>query len=84
MSDSVTKWYEMQEEGWWTQNPEKEKTVHSHAYVWVLDYEDAKVYCYNKWNPDKYSIEEFLIAVGHAPKMCKWMINPSKKVNYIT
>ena len=76
MSDSVTKWYEMQDE-------KKAKTVHSHMYVWVLDYEDAKVYCYNKWNPDLYSIKEFLIAVGHTPKMCKWMINPSKKVNYI-
>ena len=32
MSDSVTKWYEMQQE-------EKAKTVHSHAYVWVLDLE---------------------------------------------
>ena len=61
-----------------------DKIVHSHVYVWVLDYEDAKVYCYNKWNPDLYSIEEFLVAVGHTPKMCKWMINPSKKVNYIT
>ena len=40
MSDSVTKWYEMQQE-------EKAKTVHSHAYVWVLDLEDAKVYCYS-------------------------------------
>jgi len=42
------------------------------------------VYCYSKWDPDKYSIKEFLLAVGHKPKMCKWMINPSKKVNYIT
>ena len=48
-------------------------------YVWVLDYEDAKVYCYNKWDPDTQSIKEFLITVGHTPKMCKWMINPSKK-----
>ena len=47
MSDSVKKWYEMKEEGWWTKNPDKQKTVHSHMYVWVLDYEDAKVYCYN-------------------------------------
>jgi hypothetical protein len=83
MSDSVKKWYEMKEEGWWTKNPDKQKTVHSHMYVWVLDYEDAKVYCYNKWDPDTMSIKEFLITVGHTPKTCKWMINPSKKVNYI-
>jgi len=76
MSDSVKKWHEMQEE-------EKAKIVHSHVFVWVLDYEDAKVYCYSKWDSDKYSIKEFLLAVGHKPKMCKWMINPSKKVNYI-
>ena len=42
MSDSVKKWYEMKEEGWWTRDPEKANIVHSHAYVWVLDYEDAK------------------------------------------
>ena len=76
MSDSVKKWHEMQEE-------QKAKMVHAPVFVWVLDYEDAKVYCYSKWDPDKYSIKDFLLAVGHTPKMCKWMINTSKKVNYI-
>ena len=84
MSDSVKKWYEMKEEGWRTKNPEKSKTVHSHAYIWVLDFEDGKVYCYNKWNPDLCSIKEFIKTVGHDTKNCKWMINASKKVNYIT
>ena len=38
MSDSVKKWYEMKEEGWWTKNPENQKQyIHMLTYgCWTL------------------------------------------------
>ena len=56
-------------------------------YVWVLDFNDGKVYRYdisslgnesNDWNPDHESCEAFLCGAGHRIKDCEWMITDSK------
>ncbi len=60
-------------------------------YIWVLDFNDGKVYRYDigttwnhgEWNPDSESCEDFLIAVGHSITNCEWMVSKTKNVNYI-
>ena len=85
MSDSVKKWHEMMEEEALKKEIQEQNNVHIKevVYVWVLDFEDGKVYCYDKWNPDLMSCEDFLIAVGHPITNCEWMVNKTKDVNYV-
>jgi hypothetical protein len=79
MSDSVKKYYEMQEEGWWTQNPDKRKVYDDALYIWVLDFEDGKVYKYVTWNPDEESVGDYLYRAGHSLTNCEWMVNKERK-----
>ena len=74
MSDTVKKWHEMQED--------KEITIKSVRYIFLLDFTDGKVYRYdisvlcreeNKWNPDTESCEQFLELAGHKVDNCEWM-----------
>ena len=90
MSDSVTKWHEMQEEGWWTKNPNKAKKDKTAKYIFLLDFNDGKVYRYdisalgnkqNGWNPDYESCEAFLIGAGHAIQNCEWMVTTDYHIN---
>tara|TARA_R110000824_G_scaffold209212_2_gene395033 strand:- start:322 stop:582 length:261 start_codon:yes stop_codon:yes gene_type:complete len=85
MSDSVKKWYETIEEEALQKEIQEQHNVHitEEIFVWVLDHEDGNVYCYNKWNPDTMSCEDFLTAVGHSITDCEWMVNKNKNVNYI-
>jgi hypothetical protein len=80
MSDSVTKWHEMQEEA-----KAKEIIVadESAKYIFLLDFNDGKAYRYdisalctdeNKWNPDNESCEAFLYGAGHQVNNCEWMV----------
>ncbi len=63
-------------------------------YIWVLDFEDGKVYKYNigniktlmamgfennDWNPDSESCEEFLTESGHNLTNCEWMVTSEDK-----
>ena len=57
-------------------------------YIWILDYEDGKVYRYdigvlcndeNKWNPDIESCEAFLYGAGHNLGNCEWMVTSEDK-----
>tara|TARA_X000001382_G_scaffold78051_1_gene54656 strand:+ start:76 stop:369 length:294 start_codon:yes stop_codon:yes gene_type:complete len=81
MSDSVKKYHEMIEDGEIKPNIAK--------YIWLLDFEDGKVYRYdisvlcndeNKWNPDIESCEAFLYGAGHSLQGCEWMITPEKEI----
>ena len=77
MSDSVKAYHEMMEE-------KENNTVREHCkYIFVLDYEDGKVYRYdisalcnedNKWNPQCESCEAFLIGAGHSISNIEWMV----------
>ena len=76
MSDSVKAYHEMMEE--------EKNTPREHCkYIYVLDYEDGKVYRYdisalcnedNKWNPQCESCEAFLIGAGHSISNIEWMV----------
>ena len=78
MSDTVTKWHEMQDE-----NKEIIVADETAKYIFLLDFTDGKVYRYdisflcrkeNEWNPDTESCEKFLELVGHKVNNCEWMV----------
>ena len=86
MSDSVKKWHEMQEE-----NKEIIIADESAKYIFLLDFNDGKVYRYdisslcneeNKWNPDSESCEAFLYGAGHKVNDCEWMVTSEKTIEY--
>ena len=81
MSDSVTKWHEIQEE-LTLENKENQKILNKNKfiYVFVLDFEDGKVYRYSKWNPDLENVENFITTVGHNINECKWMVTGYKDI----
>ena len=87
MSDTITKWHEMQEE----QQAAKETLEHVARFIFLLDFEDGKVYRYdisalcnehNAWNPDHESCEAFLYGAGHNVNNCEWMVTNSKSIEY--
>ncbi len=75
--DSKKKYDQMVEDG--EIQPTKAK------YIWVLDFEDGKVYRYNigfeyhSWNPDHEACEEFLTESGHNLTNCEWMVTSENK-----
>ena len=85
MSDTVTKWHEMQEE--FTEVVE----VKTAKYIFLLDFTDGKVYRYdisvlctkeNEWNPDTESCEAFLYGAGHKINDCEWMVTNNKGIEF--
>ena len=84
MSDTVTKWHEMQDE-----NKEIITADESAKYIFLLDFNDGKVYRYdisvlctdeNWWNPDTESCEAFLYGAGHKLGDCEWMVTNNKGI----
>ena len=84
MSDTITKWHEMQDE-----NKEIVHADESAKYIFLLDFTDGKVYRYdisslcneeNKWNPDSESCEAFLYGAGHKVNDCEWMVTTTKDI----
>ena len=74
MSDTITKWHEMQEEN----NP---KPYHQTAqWVFVMDYADGKAYRYDVSDLANNSevIEAFLHGAGHKLSNCEWMVTKHK------
>ena len=49
-------------------------------YVYVLDYEDGRVYRYDVWFDDSEKIEEYLDDMGHSMSNCEWMTTRFKRV----
>jgi hypothetical protein len=75
MSDTITKWHEMQEEN--NQQPYHQKA----QYVFVFDYDEGnRVFRYEISGLDDNSevIEAFLIGAGHRLKNCDWMVSKYK------
>ena len=88
MSDTITKWHEMQEEELQTA---KETLENVPKFIFLLDFIDGKVYRYdisslcderNAWNPDHESCEAFLYGAGHSVKDCEWMVTNEKTIEY--
>ena len=86
MSDTITKWHEMQEE---TNKLREELRKDISKYIFLLDFNDGKVYRYdisslcheqNAWNPDSESCEAFLYGAGHKVNDCEWMVTTTKHI----
>ncbi len=84
MSDTITKWHEMQEE-----NKEIIVADETAKYIFVLDFTDGKVYRYdisvlgnegNGWNPDLESCEAFLYGCGHKNSNIECMVTTEEQV----
>ena len=94
MSDTITKWHEMEEERKLAENAEeymKEIQISRAKYIFLLDFTDGKVYKYdisslcnveNKWNPDSESCEAFLYGAGHKVNDCEWMVTSEANIEY--
>ena len=89
MSDSVKKYHEMIEDGEIWSKEGVEYWAPIAKYIWLLDFEDGKVYRYdisalcndeNKWHPDIESCEAFLYGAGHSLQGCEWMITSEKEI----
>ena len=93
MSDSVTKYFEDNPPVGHFGSNAKEiiKADESAKYIFLLDFNDGKVYRYdisslcneeNKWNPDTESCEAFLYGAGHKVNDCEWMVTKTNKIEY--
>ena len=98
MSDTITKWHEMEEERKLAENAEEYKKELRESlrkdinkYIFLLDFIDGKVYRYdisalctehNAWNPDYESCEAFLYGAGHSLKDCEWMVTNTQNIEY--
>ena len=60
-------------------------------YIFILDFNDGKVYRYNitklgneehEWNPDHESCEAFLLGAGHRLGDCEWMVTNNENIEY--
>ena len=49
-------------------------------YVYVLDYQDGRVYRYDVWIDDSEKIEDYLTDMGHSMSICEWMTTRFKRV----
>ena len=76
MSDTITKWHEMQDE-----NKEIVHADETAKYIFLLDFSSL---CNeeNKWNPDSESCEAFLYGAGHKVNDCEWMVTNEKTIEY--
>ena len=85
MSDTITKWHEMEEERKLAENAEqynKEINEAQHQdYIWVLDFTDGKVYSY-KVPSGVNDLESFIIGAGHKLSNVEWMNTNENTVEY--
>ena len=49
-------------------------------YVYVLDFEDGRVYRHDVWIDDAEKIEDYLTDMGHSMSNCEWMTTRFKRV----
>ena len=88
MSDTIKKWHEMQEE---TNKIREELRKDINKYIFLLDFNDGKVYRYNisslcheqnAWNPDSEACEAFLYGAGHKLGDCEWMVTSTSGIEF--
>jgi len=58
---------------------EKNKPKKGRKYVYVLDFEDGRVYRYDVWLNDSEKIESYLTDMGHSMSNCEWMLKKFKR-----
>ena len=49
-------------------------------YVYVLDFEDGRVYRYDVWIDSANDLESYLYDMGHNLSNCEWMVTKFKRV----
>ena len=49
-------------------------------YIYVLDFEDGRVYRYDVWLDDSEEIESYLTDMGNSIGKIEWMITKFKRV----
>jgi len=49
-------------------------------YVYVLDFEDGRVYRYDVWIDSHDDIVSYLDDMGHSMGNCEWMVTRFKRV----
>jgi len=78
MSDSVKAWHEMQQE----QKDIVKKAFDTRKYLWVLDFEEGRVFMYNIRRVDLQceDYEDLLVLKGHKPTNCEWMVCESDRI----
>ena len=78
MSDTVTKWHEMQDE----ERLEAIENSDARKYLWVLDFELGRVFMYNIRRDDLETedYEDLMVLKGHKPTNCEWMVCKSDKI----
>ena len=78
MSDTVKAWHEMQQE----QKDIVKKAFDTRKYLWVLDFEEGRVFMYNIRRVDLQheDYENLLVLKGHKPTNCEWMVCKSNKI----
>lgn len=78
MSDTVKAWHEMQQE----QKDIVKKAFDTRKYLWVLDFEEGRVFMYNIRRVDLQheDYEDLLVLKGHKPTNCEWMVCESDKI----
>ena len=85
MSDTIKKWYEFVEEhklARTTEQYNKELNESQHKdYIWVLDFNDSKVYSY-KLSNGVTDLESFIIGAGHKLSNVEWMNTNECTVEY--
>jgi len=85
MSDTITKWHEMEEERKLAENAEQYNKeineVQYQDYIWVLDFTDGKVYSYKVPNGVN-DLESFIIGAGHSLSNIEWMNTNECEVEY--
>ena len=89
--DSKKKYDQMVEDG--EIQPNKINGISRAKYIWVLDFEDGRVYRYKisgnyfeislnlTWNPDHEACEAFLYGAGHNLTNCEWMVTSESDFN---
>ncbi len=85
MSDTIKAWHEMEEERKLAENAEqynKEINEAQHKdYIWVLDFNDSKVYSYKVPNGVN-DLESFIIGAGHKLSNVEWMNTNECTIEY--
>ena len=94
MSDTITKWHEMEEERLLAEK-ETNKT-NGPMYIFALDFVDGKAYRYDisqlcndkNWSSPGYwavqteECEAFLIGAGHSIGNIEWMVTNKSEIEY--
>lgn len=98
MSDTITKWHEMEEEER-AQAIEQQKQLEERngpMYIFALDFVDGKAYRYDisalcnseNWSSPGYwavqteECEAFLIGAGHSISNIEWMVTNKSEIEY--